>query len=237
VRILALDIGGTHVKMMLSGQEELRRFDSGPTCTAAHVVEGVLRATRDWQYDVISIGCPAPIISGKPARNPPNLGPGWVGFDFGQEFEKPVKILNDAAMQAVGSYEGGCMLFLGLGTGLGSALIRDGMLAPLELGHLPYRKRRTFEDYVGAAGLDRLGKTKWRKVVADVVSRLRQATNADYVVLGGGNVKKIDVLPPYTRRGDNRNAFVGAFRLWHGLGANVAPADQQVPTKRQEDLA
>src|SRR5262249_29816258 len=170
--------------MMLYGQEELRRFESGPTCTATQVVQGVLRATRDWQYDVISIGCPAPIQNGKPKRNPPNLWPGWVGFDFAAEFDKPVKILNDAAMQALGSYEGGCMLFLGLGTGLGSALIRDGMLAPLEFGHLPYRKRKTFEDYVGAAGLDRLGKTKWRKVVSDVVSRLREATNADYVVLG-----------------------------------------------------
>src|SRR5262249_35352610 len=184
VRILALDIGGTHVKMMLFGQEELRRFDSGPTCTAAQIVDGVLRATRDWEYDVISIGCPAPIVNGKPVRNPPNLGPGWVGFDFAREVDKPVKILNDAAMQARGSYEGGSMLFLGLGTGLGSALIRDGMLAPLELGHLPYRKRRTFEDYVGAAGLDRLGKTKWRKVVSDVISRLRIAMNAEYVVLG-----------------------------------------------------
>jgi len=180
------------------------------------MVQAVLENTRGWAYDRISIGYPGPVVQGKIVHEPKNLGPGWVGFDFAAAFGKGVKLINDAAMQALGSYEGGRMLFLGLGTGLGSALIVNKVIAPLELAHLPYKKGRTFEDYVGARGLDRLGKRKWQRAVEDVVARLRAALVAEKVVLGGGNVKKLRALPPGTRQGDNRNAFVGGFRLWDG---------------------
>ena len=212
--ILAVDIGGTNVKAMATGQEEVRKFPSGPELTPAKMVEGVLNLTRDWQYDVVSIGYPGPVANNKALLEPKNLASGWVGFDFAAGFERPVRLINDAAMQALGSYEGGRMLFLGLGTGLGSALIVERVIAPLELAHLPYRKGRTFEDYVGARGLKRLGKKKWHKAVCDVVARLKAALVADYVVLGGGNARKLDELPLGVRLGDNRHAFIGGFRLW-----------------------
>jgi polyphosphate glucokinase len=215
--VLAVDVGGSHVKVLLSGgATERRRFDSGPALTAQQMVDGVLGVTGDWSYDVVSIGVPAPVVMGRVAVDPVNLGEGWVGFDFDAAFHKPTKVANDAAMQARGSYEGGKMLFLGLGTGLGSAFILDGIVEPLELGHLPFRKA-TFEDYVGERGLERLGKKKWRETVHEVIERLSAALEPEYVVVGGGNAKKLNELPPNTRLGGNDNAFVGGFRLWDEL--------------------
>jgi polyphosphate glucokinase len=218
MKVLAIDVGGTNIKILATGQQEMRRIPSGPHVTPQFMVDQVKEAAKDWDYEVISIGYPGPVVHGKPALEPHNLGEGWVGFDFEQAFGKPVKVVNDAAMQALGSYEGGRMLFLGLGTGLGSALVLDGVVAPLELAHLPYKKKRTFEDYLGIRGLDRLGKKKWQRAVEDVTSRLQAALVADYVVLGGGNSKKLTHLPQSARLGDNHNAFTGGFRLWKGDG-------------------
>ena len=211
--VLAVDVGGSHVKVLRSSGGEHRRFESGPGLTAREMVDGVLALTRDWEYDAVSIGVPAPVRDGRVASEPVNLGRGWVGFDFEAELGKPTKVANDAAMQALGSYEGGKMLFLGLGTGLGSALVVRGIVEPMELGHLPFR-RATFEEYVGERGRRRLGKKKWREAVAETIDRLTAALEPDYVVLGGGNAKKLDELPPNTRLGANENAFVGALRLW-----------------------
>jgi len=211
--ILVIDVGGTHVKVLASGKQSPRKISSGQGMTAARMVEQVKDITNDWSYRAVSIGYPGPVVHGRPFREPYNLGSGWVGFDFSKAFARPVKLVNDAAMQALGSYEGGRMLFLGLGTGLGSAMIVDGIVEPMELAHLPYKKR-TYEDYLGLRGLKRLGKKKWARHVAEVVGELREALEADYVVLGGGNVKRLKSLPPKARRGDNRNAFRGGFRLW-----------------------
>jgi polyphosphate glucokinase len=211
--VLAIDVGGSHVKVLLSSGGERRRFESGPELTAREMVDGVLGLTGDWEYDVVSIGVPAPVRDGRVVSEPVNLGTGWVGFDFESELGKPTKVANDAAMQALGSYEGGKMLFVGLGTGMGSALVVGGIVEPMELGHLPFR-RGTFEDYVGERGRKRLGKKRWREAVAETVERLTAALEPDYVVLGGGNAKKLDELPPNARLGANENAFVGAFRLW-----------------------
>jgi polyphosphate glucokinase len=211
--VLAVDVGGSHVKVLLSSGGDRRRFDSGSDLTPQELVKGVKALTRDWAYDVLSIGVPAPVKDGRVVSEPVNIGHGWVGFDFEAAFGKPTKVVNDAAMQAVGSYEGGKMLFLGLGTGLGSALIDDGKLEPLELGHLPFRKA-TYEDYVGRAGRKRLGKMKWREAVAKTIEELRAATEADYIVLGGGNAKDLGELPDGVRLGANTNAFVGGFKLW-----------------------
>ena len=213
-RVLVLDVGGTSVKMLSTGRSVPVKLASGPTMTAREMVAGVRRATRGWEYEVVSIGYPGPVLHGRPVRDPPNLGPGWVGFDFSRALGRPVRIINDAAMQALGSYRGGRMLYLGLGTGLGSALIVDGRLEPMELAHLPYKKGRTYEDYVGKRGLERLGKKRWRRQVLDVITQLRAALEPEYVVLGGGNVKLMRTLPRGVVRGDNRNAFVGGFRLW-----------------------
>jgi polyphosphate glucokinase len=201
------------VKVLASGERESREVASGPKMTARQMVKAVKRLTADWSYDVVSIGCPAPVVHGKPIAEPRNLGGGWVGFDFARAFGKPVRVINDAAMQALGSYRGGRMLFLGLGTGLGSAMIVDGVVAPMELGHLPYRKA-TFEDYVGGAGLKDAGRKRWRKSVDETVALLVAALEPVDVVLGGGNAKNLDVLPPGTRLGGNDNAFAGGFRLW-----------------------
>lgn len=214
MNVLAIDIGGSHVKCLVSSRSTPRAFASGPKLTAAAMTRRVLRLTHDWAYDVVTIGYPGPVLHGAPVREPHNLGKGWVGFDFTGAFARPVRVINDAAMQALGSYEGGRMLFLGLGTGLGSALIVDGKLEALELAHLPYRKGRSFEDYVGARGLARLGKKKWRKAVLEVIEELHTALGSDYVVLGGGNARKMKTLPDYVRRGDNGRAFLGGFRLW-----------------------
>lgn len=214
VKVLVIDVGGTHVKVSATGELEERRFPSDLTMTASKMVRDVKRCVKDWEYDVVSIGYPGPVIHGRPLHEPYNLGGGWVGFDFGKAFGCPVKVINDAAMQALGSYRGGRMLFLGLGAGLGSAMIVDGIVEPMELAHLPYKKGKTYEDYVGVRSLERFGKTKWRSAVADVVERLKDALGAEYVVLGGGNVHNIKKLPPNTRLGDNQNAFLGGFRMW-----------------------
>jgi polyphosphate glucokinase len=211
--VLAVDVGGSHVKALLSSGGERRRFDSGPGLTPQELVERVTALTRDLAYEVVSVGVPAPVKDGRVVREPVHLGRGWVGFDFEAAFGKPTRIVNDAAMQALGSYEGGKMLFLGLGTGLGSALIDNGKLEPLELGHLPFRKA-TFENYVGQAGRKRLGRKKWRAAVARTIEELSAAFAPDYVVLGGGNVKELGELPAGVRVGANTNAFVGGFRLW-----------------------
>ena len=213
MKVLAVDVGGTHVKILATGQKERREFVSGPTLTAKQMIEQVKALANDWQYDRATIGYPGPVLHDRPLAEPHNLGPGWFGFDFAAAFERPVKVMNDAAMQALGSYKGGRMLFLGLGTGLGSAMIVEGVIEPMELGHLPYRKS-TYEDYVGLRGLTSHGEKKWRKRVADVVARLVTALEPDDVVLGGGNVKHLDVLPPGCRAGDNANAFLGGFRAW-----------------------
>jgi predicted NBD/HSP70 family sugar kinase len=213
MKVLAIDVGGTHVKMLATGQQTPQKFVSGPKMTAKQMVSRVKKLATGWNYDAVSIGYPGPLLHGHIIHEPRNLGAGWVNFDFKKAFGCPVKIINDAAMQALGSYKGGRMLFLGLGTGLGSTMIVDGLLEPMELGHLPYRKA-TYEDYVGIRGLKRLGKKKWRKHVADVVERLTAALEPDDVVLGGGNVKELNELPKGCREGDNDNAFVGGFRLW-----------------------
>ena len=217
MNVLVVDVGGTTVKILATGQDEPRRFPSGPTLTAEQMVVGVTKLAGDWKYDAVSIGYPGPVIKNRPLADPRYLGRGWMGYDFEAAFKCPVKVVNDAAMQALGSYEGGKMLFLGLGTGLGSAMIVDGIVEPMELGHLPY-KRRTFEDYVGVRGYDRLGKKKWRQHVADVIARLMAALEPEYVILGGGNVKKLEEIPPGCRAGDNAKAFLGGFRLWEEEG-------------------
>jgi polyphosphate glucokinase len=213
MKVLAVDVGGTHVKVLATGQTEPRRFTSGPKMTAKQMVSGVKELTRDWKYDAVAIGYPGPVLGGRPAVEPHNLGRGWVGFNFRGAFGRPVKIINDAAMQALGSYKSGTLLFLGLGTGLGSALVVQGNVVPMELGHLSYKKG-TYEDYVGVRGLERLGKKKWARHVEFGVARLIDALHPDDVVLGGGNAKKLKKLPSGCRKGDNANAFVGGFRLW-----------------------
>jgi len=213
MNVLVVDVGGTHVKILATGQKQSREFPSGSTLTAKQMVAGVKKLADDWKYNAVSIGYPGPVINNRPLTDPWNLGRGWAGFDFEAAFMCPVKVVNDAAMQALGSYKDGKMLFLGLGTGLGSTMIVDGIVEPMELGHLPYKKR-TFEDYVGVRGYEHLGKKKWRKEVAEVVSRLVAALEPEDVVLGGGNVKKLKELPKGCRMGDNSNAFRGGFRLW-----------------------
>ena len=216
LRVLAIDVGGSHVKTRLSSGRQMRQFDSGPRLTARQMVAKVHELTGDWNYDVVSIGYPGVVMHGKIVTEPHNLGGGWVGFDFAKAFGKPLRILNDAAMQAIGSYEGGRMLYLGFGTGLGAALIVEGIVAPMELGHLPFRKGRSYEDYVGQRGRERLGARKWRRGVGEVVKALATVLEADYVVIGGGNARKLRRLPPNARLGNNDFAFLGGFRVWRG---------------------
>jgi len=213
-KILVIDIGGTHVKMLVTGRRTPVKIDSNPKLTPQAMIAGVLKATSNWKYDAVSIGYPGPVLHGRPIAEPHNLGGGWVGFNFRKAFNRPVRVINDAAMQALGSYEGGRMLFLGLGTGLGSALIVDGALEPMELAHLPYKNGKTYEDYVGLRALEKSGKKRWRRHVDEVVAALKAALSADYVVLGGGNAKLLKKLPKDSRPGDNSNAFRGGFRLW-----------------------
>jgi polyphosphate glucokinase len=238
VNVLVIDVGGTHVKILASGQEAVREFPSGPTLTPKRMVAGVKKLARDWKYDVVSIGYPGPVIRNRPVAEPHNLGRGWMGFDFKAAFKRPVKVVNDAAMQALGSYRRGKMLFLGLGTGLGSTMIADGIVEPMELGHLPYKKG-TYEDYVGMRGLKKRGKKKWRRSVADVVSRLVAALEPEDVVIGGGNVKKLKELPNGCRMGDNANAFRGGFRLWEKAdqrrGSISARTRSPSPQKKQTE--
>lgn len=212
--VLAIDIGGSHVKIMSSAQGEERRAVSGPSMNAAAMADAVEQLAKGMAYDVIAMGYPGPVIHNRILSEPHNLAKGWVGFDFAKRFGKPVRIVNDALMQAIGSYQGGRMLFLGLGTGLGAAMIADHVALPMELAHLPYRKGRTFEDYLGEAGLEKRGDAKWKKDVFAAVAQLTAALEPDYVVLGGGNVEKLTSLPPNVRRGDNANAFKGGFALW-----------------------
>jgi len=214
MNILAVDIGGQHVKVLATGQAESRRMDSGPTLTAVQMIDGVKAMTADWSYERISMGYPGQVVHNMPAHEPVNLGKGWIGVDYEAAFGKPVRIINDAAMQALGSYQGGRMLFLGLGTGLGSAMVVDGRVEPMELGHLPYKRKLTFEDFVGQRGLERLGKKKWRQEVLELIETWRAALQPEYIVLGGGNAKLMKELPPDVRLGDNNNAFIGGFRLW-----------------------
>jgi polyphosphate glucokinase len=213
-KVLVVDVGGTHLKILASDQKIPRKIASGPKMTAKRMARWVKKAAKVWPHDVATIGYPGPVVHGRPLREPRNLGKGWVGFDYGKALGCPVKVINDAAMQAIGSYEGGRMLFLGLGTGLGSAMIVDGVVEPMELAHLPYKQGKTYEDYLGLRGLQRMGKKKWRRYVARITKELKAALDADYVVLGGGNVKKIKTLPSKTRLGANGNAFLGGYRLW-----------------------
>jgi polyphosphate glucokinase len=239
MKVLAVDVGGTNVKVLASGQDAPRKFPSGPTLTPRRMVSRVKKLTKDWKYDAVSIGYPGPVLRNRPVAEPHNLAPGWVGFDFEAAFKCPVKIVNDAAMQALGSYKRGKMLFLGLGTGLGSAVIVNGIMEPMELAHLPYKKG-TYEDYVGRRGLKRLGKKKWRNAVADVVAKLVAALQPDEVVLGGGNAKKLKQLPPGCRAGANANAFLGGFRLWDKVGGRgrsprpKAPVDRRRTARRDD---
>jgi polyphosphate glucokinase len=213
-KTLVIDGGRNHVKLLATGQKKARKLASGPELTAEKMVADVLRAADGWKLETVSIGYPGPVRSGQPAKEPHNLGRGWMRFDFARALGRPVRMINDAAMQALGSYEGGCMLFLGLGTGLGSTLIVDDVLQPMELAHLPYRHGRSYEEYLGIKGLKRLGEKRWRVHVSKVVAQLKHALQADYVVLGGGNSKRLDAPPPDCRFGDNANAFRGGFRLW-----------------------
>jgi len=239
MNVLVVDVGGTHVKILATGKREPRRFISGPTLTAAQMVAGVKRLARGWKYDVVSIGYPGAVAHNHPVAEPHNLGPGWMQFDYEGAFGCPVRVINDAAMQALGSHAQGKLLFLGLGTGLGSTLVVDGIVVPMELAHLPYRKA-TFEDYVGDPALKRDGRKKWRKHVEDVITRLIAALGPDDVVIGGGNVRLLEHLPPGCRAGDNANAFVGGFRMWESarkpVGAKGAakrrPVRKPVRAKR-----
>jgi polyphosphate glucokinase len=228
MNVLVIDVGGTHVKILATGQNDKREFASGPKMTAEQMVSGVRQLAGGWSYDAVSIGYPGPVLHNRPVADPKNLGPGWMGFDFKTGFGRPTKVLNDAAMQALGSYKQGKMLFLGLGTGLGSTLILSGVVEPMELGHLPYKKA-TYEDYVGARGLDRLGKKRWRKHVFDVVDRLVAALEPDDIVLGGGNAKILNELPPGCRLGDNANAFRGGFLMWEDAPKSELPSVQLGP--------
>ncbi len=231
MNVLVIDVGGTNVKILATGQEEPRKIPSGPAMTADQMVANVKESAGDWKYGVVSIGYPGYVLGGRPIAEPYNLAKGWVGFDFQEAFGRPVKVINDAAMQALGSYNGGKMLFLGLGTGLGAAMIIDGIVQPMELAHLPYKKA-TFEDYVGERGLAKKGKKKWREHVNDVVARLVAALEPEDVVLGGGNAKKLDQLPPGCRAGDNANAFLGGFRLWEEAPDPKTPAAAPKPARK-----
>jgi hypothetical protein len=224
-RVLVIDVGGTNIKLLATGQKVARKIPSGPSMTASKMVREVKNCAKDWTFDHVSLGYPGPVINGRPLREPHNLGSGWMNFNFREEFGCPVKVINDAAMQALGSYKGGRMLFLGLGTGLGSAMIVDGVLEPMELAHLTYKKEKTYEDYLGLRGLKRLGKKKWRRQVAKITEKLKTALEADYVVLGGGNIKKLKKLPSGTRLGNNENAFLGGFRIWTNSQPASSPQD------------
>jgi len=231
--VLAIDVGGSHVKVRVSNRRDVRQFESGPQMNAVRMVAGVHELAGDWKYDVVSIGYPGIVIHGKIVTDPHGLGRGWVGFDFRRAFGRPVRVINDAAMQAIGSYQGGRMLFLGLGTGLGSAMIVDGIVESMELAHMHYRKGRTYEDDVGDRGRRRLGSKKWRRAVKKVVETLRTALEADYVVLGGGNARKLNKMPKGARLGNNDFAFLGGFRMWRqgGIGVSRPPrAPVKIPS-------
>lgn len=232
MKILVIDVGGTHVKILASGQTTVRKMDSGPTLTPRQMVFGVKALAKGWKFDRVSIGYPGVVVRDQPIYEPHNLGTGWVKFDFAKAFGCPVRIVNDAAMQALGGYGGGKMLFLGFGTGLGTALIVDGTLVPMELAHLPYKKA-TFEDYVGEHAMERDGKKKWRKNCLDVIERLMAAMEPDDVVLGGGNAVNFTELPPRCRLGANANAFPGGLRMWADAAAKPRKPAKRVIRKRK----
>ncbi len=232
MRVLVVDVGGNNVKLLATGQKTPRKTPSGPTLSARGMVAAVKRATGDWRYDAVSIGYPGPVKNGRLAEEPVNLGRGWMRFDYAKAFGKPVHIVNDAVMQALGSYRGGRMLFLGLGTGLGAALVVEGHVQPLEIAHLPYRAGKTYEEFLGKRGQDRMGKKRWRRVVAEIVPRLFDAFQVDEVVIGGGNAKQLKDLPRGARLGDNANAFVGGFRLWERAVVRRRRAALVVPDLR-----
>jgi polyphosphate glucokinase len=230
VKILVVDVGGNNIKLLVSGQTAPRKVPSGPTLSPARMATAVRKAMAGTKYDLVTIGFPGPVKDGHPAEEPVNLGRGWVRFDYARAFGQPVRVINDAAMQALGSYRGGRMLFLGLGTGLGSALVLEGLVQPLELAHLPCRGGKTYEDLLGKRGLDRVGKRRWRQLVHEIVLQLHHAFQVDEVVLGGGNVKQLKTLPPVTRLGSNANAFTGGFRLWEDR--QKAPRGKAVGRRR-----
>jgi polyphosphate glucokinase len=223
MNVLVIDVGGTHVKVLATGKAEPRKFASGSSLTAERMVRKVKALTDDWSYDAVAIGYPGPVLHHHVAAEPRNLGTGWMSFNFPAAFNRPVKLINDAAMQALGGYRGGRMLFLGFGTGLGTTLIVDGAIEPMELSHLPYKKR-TYEHYVGERARKRMGTSKWVKHVIDVIELLRAALQPDEVLLGGGNVRHLRTLPQGCRRGDNADAFAGGFRLWVPAAASGARA-------------
>ncbi|MEO8028136.1 MAG: ROK family protein [Bryobacteraceae bacterium] len=231
LKVLVIDVGGTNVKVVATCHEEPIKIPSGTKMTARAMVGAVKKASADWDYSAVSIGYPGPVIDNAALVEPRNLGKGWVDMDFAKAFGHPVKLVNDAAMQALGSYDGGRMLFLGLGTGLGSALILHGHVAPMELAHLPYKQGGTFEDFVGLRGLKRLGKKRWRHHVGEVCRILKAALVADYVVLGGGNAKVLKEPPADTRMGDNANAFRGGFRLWNAAHDRATGMKLEIPEK------
>ena len=235
MNVLVIDVGGTHVKILATGQDERREFESGPAMTPRQMVAGVRQLAQGWEYDAIAIGYPGLVIGGRIVKEPANLAEGWIGYDFERAFDRPVRIVNDAAMQALGSYRGGTMLFLGLGTGLGSALVVDGHVVPMELAHLPYRKGE-IEDYVGLRGLERFGKKRWREHVEHLVGRFTLALHPDEIVIGGGNAKKLKTMPPACRQGDNANAFAGGFRIWEGTTPPVKsrPPAAVAPSRKPE---
>ena len=233
MNVLVVDVGGTNVKILATGQKEPRRFPSGPTLTPRRMVAGVRKLAGDWKYDAVSIGYPGRVVGDRAITEPRNLAHGWVGFDFAAAFGRPVKVINDAAMQALGSYNGGTMLFLGLGTGLGSTLMVRGHIVPMELGALSY-KNRAIEDYLGARGFQKLGKKKWRKTVEFWVKRFTSALLLDDVVIGGGNAKKLKKSPPGCRLGDNANAFLGGFRMWEKTGGRQRLAHSKPRHDRKE---
>jgi polyphosphate glucokinase len=235
-RILVIDVGGSHIKFRIGPRGAIRRFVSGPDMSAADMARQLRQLVRNLPYQAVSIGYPGLVLRGRIASEPFNLGPGWVGYDFEKALGRPVRVINDATMQAVGSYEGGRMLFLGLGTGLGATLILDGVVEPMEIGHMPYKRGRTFEDYAGERGRERLGNKKWRKAVAEVVARLKEVLEADYVVLGGGNAARLKELPEGARLGDNLNAFKGGLSLWRGddpLAVSVAGPKREAASSRR----
>ncbi len=235
MNVLVIDVGGSHVKILATGQEDVRRFESGPAMTARQMAAGVKKLARDWNYDAVSIGYPGAVKNDRPVAEPHNLARGWVEFDFPRAFGRPVRMINDAAMQALGSYRQGKLLFLGLGTGLGSAMVVEGVVLPMELAHLPYRGK-TFEEHVGEAALERHGKKKWRKRVIDVVARLRAALRPDDVVIGGGNIRHFAALPPGCRAGDNANAFVGGQRMWEAVPTVPSAASGRRATVKKEPV-
>ena len=214
MKILVVDVGGNNIKLLVNGQKTSCKVPSGPTLSAARMAAAVKKSMAGSNYDAVTIGFPGPVKNGRPAAEPVNLGRGWVRFDYARAFGKPVRVVNDAVMQALGSYRGGRMLFLGLGTGLGAALVIEGIPQPLEIAHLPYRSGKTYEGFLGKRALDRMGKKRWRQIVGEIIPRLHHAFQVDEIVLGGGNVKLLKALPPATRLGSNANAFTGGFRLW-----------------------